>query len=367
MPSRSAAERVSPAPATPRRSVLRGALAAVALAAVSGCGIDVDDIRWDDDGPLPRPTPGPDELARRRGVDSAQALLAACTAAASARPDARSVLEAVALQHSAHLVALGVRPLQTPPPSRTSPPESATPTGPPSTATPGTDVLGDLVGQHSAAASQAMTDTTTTSGPLARLLAQIAAARAVQARSVAAALGQPAPPDPAPVPSSTGFPTTSATTTAPPGAPRTASSSPSPTAPLGDDVAAAVSAALEGEHAAVYGYQALTVRLADGARQQGLAAIAAHQNVVDQLEAVLRRAGGTPPVAAPAYRLPGPISDAAQATALAAQLESSLAALDADLIAVSKGELRALAVDLLLQRALAAFSWGAPPTAFPAS
>lgn len=122
---------------------------------------------------------------------------------------------------------------------------------------------------------------------------------------------------------------------------------------------------MDGEHAAVYGYGVLAAKLAGDQRRQALVDLTGHERVAEQLSGVLDQAGLDVPPAAPAYRLDEPVTDARQAVALAARLESSLAALDAALVADSTGELRAVAVDLLLARALAAYRWGAAPTAFP--
>ncbi|MFP5346783.1 MAG: ferritin-like domain-containing protein [Actinomycetes bacterium] len=362
-----------------RRAVLRAGLAALAglggVGLLAGCGIDVRDLRWDPSlgavRPEPAPTPGPDELARRRAVASARTLEALCSTAARTWPQAAPVLTLVARQDAQHLAALGAAASQT---SSSSP--SATGTG------PGTPA--DLVAEHTAAATQALADTGTTSGPLARLLTQVGAARAVQARQVAAALGVAQPPDPkapasrprTPAPSaSSATPTAGSSSRASssgassPGA-ASVSASPSPDLRLRKQVLDALTAALRGEQAAVYGYEALAVRLAGGARDQATAAIGGHQDVADLLGALLRRAGKEPPSPAPGYRLPGPVQTPEQATALAAEIESSLAEADGDLVAAtdgdgSEGEVRAVAVQLVVQRALAASAWGAPPTAFP--
>ncbi len=361
-----------------RRAVLRraavGTGALLGAGVLSGCGLDVRDIRWDDDTPVATPTAGPDELARRRAAATAQSLLVACATAATARPDLQVLLTDLRTQHSQHLVALGVKPQQTPQPSASATPTgSPAPVSPGTSATPGSDPVGELVARHTAGASEAMTDTGTTSGALAVLLAQVAAARAVQARQIAAALRAPVPPDPAP----TTAPAPAATSAAAPAVGQRgadpsgtgASSSPqdsSATAPApGDQERAALAEAIDGEHAAVYGYGVLATRLRGAERGRALADLATHRRIADQLTGLFESSGGKPPAAAPAYRLPGPVTNAVQARATAARLESALAVTDAALVGNTSGELRAVAVDLVLQRALAAYSWGAAPTAFP--
>jgi hypothetical protein len=343
-----------------RRALLcRAAVGAGALlggSVLAGCGVDARNIRWDDDTPVPKPTPGPDELARRRAADTAQSLLATCSAAATARPDLEGLLTVVREQHSEHLVALGVRPQQTPDPSATATTGSPAPVSPAASATAGSDPVGDLVARHTAGASEAMTDTGTTSGGLAVLLAQVAACRAVQARQLAAALRAPVPPDPAPAtappPAATGAPgagqgaAPSSGTGVSPSA-QVPSATATRSAPsLTKQAQAALAEAIDGEHAAVYGYGVLATRLRGAERGRALAELANHQRIAGQLAGVYEASGEKPPAAAPGYRLPGPITDAA-------------------LVGHTSGELRAVAVDLVLQRALAAHSWGAEPTAFP--
>lgn len=344
-------------PAAPaRRTVLRAALGAGALGAlVSGCGLDLGAIRWDDDEPVPPPTPGPDELARRRAVEDAGLLLAACTAAATTRPDLAGLLDSLALQHSEHLVSLGVPEVQTP--------SAAPTTGPPATATPtatagaspqpGVDPVATLAGDLGAAATRALDDAADTSAGLARLLAMIGACRSVQAHQLASASGTPTPaPDPA-----TG-----------PGAVPSQAPSPAATSTavrLSAKTVASLQAAVDGEHAAAYGYGVLAARLATDQRARALEDLAGHQRVARDLGRWLVAAGADVPAAAPGYALPAPVTDAAQAVALAAHLESALAATDADLVAASAGPLRSVSAELLVARALAAYGWSGVGTAFP--
>jgi hypothetical protein len=312
-------------------------------AALAGCGLDVGAIRLDDDEPVPPPTPGPDELARRRAVESSVALVSACRAAGTVRPNLLAVVEAVEGQHLEHLEALGVHD-----PAATVPSETPT-AGQTPTDTVQIDPVAELVAAHSAAASQAMTDLAELPGPLAALLARIAACRAVQARALAAALSQPTPPDPVAAPSTEAAEATGTQT---------------PTA-LDDDARESLTAAVDGRHAAVYGYGVLAAHLAEPRRQQAVDAMVEHDLAAETLVALLEAGGAEVPVAAPAYRLPSPVTDEASAAALAARLESSLAAQANDLVGSGEGEIRSVAVDLLLQASFAAVAWGAVPVAFP--
>ena len=354
-------------PAAPaRRTVLRAALGAGVLGAlVSGCGVDLGAIRWDDDEPVPTPTPGPDELARRQAVEDAGRLLAACTAAATTRPDLAGLLDSLALQHSEHLVSLGVPELQTPSPvPTTEAPTSATATA---TATagassePGVDPVAALAADLGSAATRALDDADGTSAGLARLLAMIAACRSVQTHQLASASGTAVPaPDPAPD-AATGPATGPGAV--PSQAPSAAATSPA--VRLSGDAVASLQAAVDGEHAAAYGYGVLAARLAADQRARALEDLVGHQRVADDLGRWLAAAGADVPAAAPGYELPAPVTDAGQAVALAAHLEASLAVTDADLVAASNGPLRSVAARLLVARALATYGWSGVGTAFP--
>lgn len=92
---------------------------------------------------------------------------------------------------------------------------------------------------------------------------------------------------------------------------------------------------LAGEHAAIWGYGVLGALLEDDAQDRARTLLVAHERTRDQLRARILAAGGDPPVAAPAYELPLKPTDGPTATGLAAQIESRLAAIYADLVAAA--------------------------------
>ena len=320
-----------------RRAVLLGAAGSVGLLLLTGCGLDVEELRglrWDDDEPVPPPTPGPDELARRAAVADADLLRRAAAAAADQAPEHADVLTAVAEAHAVHLDALRASHLAVDPP----PPQPTTsaPT------TPAADEarlalppLADLPAAESAAATTALSWVVTASGGMARLLASLAAADAVHARLLAASLAQPLPALPSPL--------GAAGLTREP-------------IPLREGAAAAVTAALEGEHAAVYAYDVVAARLTDDERAAALTARAEHEAAVAELSDVLDHAGRQVPPAEPAYRLPRPLSGRAEVVALAVSVEERLAALHGDVVAAEPG-VRLLGTDLLVRTADRAARW----------
>ncbi|MFF0394049.1 ferritin-like domain-containing protein [Kitasatospora sp. NPDC004615] len=144
-----------------------------------------------------------------------------------------------------------------------------------------------------------------------------------------------------------------------------ASPSPSPApVPLPTADADALQSALAAEHAAVYGYGVVGAFLPVGPqREDGRAAYAAHQARRDAWQRLLGTGGVSPTAAAPGYRLPFQVKDAATAAQLAAHLETQLTAAYADLCATTA--LRPQAAAALRESALRAVHWGADLPALP--
>ncbi|WP_461011933.1 ferritin-like domain-containing protein [Streptomyces capparidis] len=128
---------------------------------------------------------------------------------------------------------------------------------------------------------------------------------------------------------------------------------------------AAAQSALAAEHAAVYGYGVVGARLDEGRRTRARSAWDAHRARRDALERTVRDLGGRPRAAAPAYALPRPVPDAAAAVELAAELEDRVAAVYADLVRHTRGELRRDAAAALREAAVRAVGWRGRSTAFP--
>lgn len=323
-----------------RRAVLVGGAAWTGLL-LAGCGLDLDElrrVRLDDDEPVPQPSPGPDELARRAAVADADLLRRAAAEALGQSPEHAPLLSLVADHHATQLDALGAADLTVETPTR------AAATAAPSPASAPLPPITDLPAAEAAAAGAALTWVGRTSGGMARLLAALAAADAVHARALAASLGQPLPPLPSPL---------------------TAASTPSGPLEVSDRAAAAVTAALRGEHAAVYAYEVIAARLAGAAQAAAVAALAEHQDAVDALSGVLRSAEREVPPAEPAYRLPRPVAAPADLQALALEVEERLTALHGDVVAAADAGTRLLATDLLVRTASRAAAWRGSGVALP--
>ncbi|KJK57782.1 hypothetical protein UK12_14530 [Saccharothrix sp. ST-888] len=129
---------------------------------------------------------------------------------------------------------------------------------------------------------------------------------------------------------------------------------------------AGLQGALAAEHAAVYGYGVVGAWLPAGAqRQDGYASYAAHQARRDDWQRLLGSGGATPTAAAPGYRLPFQVTNAATAGQLAAHIETQLTGVYANLVAATTGALRGTAATSLRETALSATHWGADLSALP--
>lgn len=127
----------------------------------------------------------------------------------------------------------------------------------------------------------------------------------------------------------------------------------------------ALQTALANEHAAVYGYGVLAVRLAGPQRDAARAAFDTHRARRDILIPLIEARQDRPNAAAPAYDLPFPVTTAADATRLATQLEERLGAGYADLVQTAAGDTRRTGLEWLTDAAVRAVRWRGTSVAFP--
>lgn len=130
-------------------------------------------------------------------------------------------------------------------------------------------------------------------------------------------------------------------------------------------VLAATQAALAAEHAAVYGY-GVVGGLIDAPRGEAAReAYEAHRGMRDTLHRTVRELGGVPVTAAAGYELPFAVTDSESAVALAAELESRLAGVYADLVGAAEGDARVFAAASLRAVAVRAARWRGSGVPFP--
>jgi hypothetical protein len=178
------------------------------------------------------------------------------------------------------------------------------------------------------------------SGDLARLLASMAACHAQHVRVLAPSTALPTP------------------STAPEPGVFTVQTGP---------VIDAINDTLAGEHAAIYAYGVIGGRLDYGSPEvrEATEAWEIHRERRIGLTALIEAGGETPVAAETGYRLPNDIRDVADARTVAELVEGRCSVLYAMLAATAVGEVRAYAVDALIDAAARGYDWGAPTTALP--
>lgn len=127
----------------------------------------------------------------------------------------------------------------------------------------------------------------------------------------------------------------------------------------------ALQTALGNEHAAVYGYGVLAVHLTGAQRDAARNAYDTHRARRDVLIGLIEAQGDKPVAAAPAYTIPFPVTSAADAARLAAQLEERLGASYADVVQATSGDTRRTGLEWLTDAAVRAVRWRGSSVAFP--
>jgi hypothetical protein len=128
---------------------------------------------------------------------------------------------------------------------------------------------------------------------------------------------------------------------------------------------AAMQAALAAEQAASYAYGVIGAHLTGSKFKAAAADCLMHERARDSLTQMIATLGAQPHAAAVAYRLPIPVSTAAQAISLAAILEREVAAAYLGLVAVPGPALRAFAAARMQDAAIRAVRWSGSSQAFP--
>ncbi|MFF7638474.1 ferritin-like domain-containing protein [Kitasatospora sp. NPDC008050] len=328
--------------------------------------------------------PDPDLALRTKAVAATDALLAQyapLTGTGGAPvPALRAEVEAQRAALAAGLPAGAGSPSG----SAAAPSPNATASGAGASSSPGTPGgLAALAAAEWSTAQARLTDLAAASPELARLLASVSAAGALHAVELGdqSPLAASAPPAPSPAPGAAGSPAAgsspagAANAPSGPASPSAAASNGSPASPASPGAGSAalpagaltaLQAALAGEHTAVYAFGVIAARIGPGPkRDDARSCYAAHQARRDAWQRLLSGAGATPTAAAPGYQLPFAVTDTASAGRLAAEIETRLTAVYADLVAAGSGSLRLDAATALRACTLQAGHWGAAPGALP--
>ncbi|MDJ0352178.1 DUF4439 domain-containing protein [Pseudarthrobacter sp. PH31-O2] len=291
-------------------------------------------------------------LAETLRLRTAGAALERAAAGAPQPAVARTV--SLLTSQSRALLLPGQEGAETAPPAGTAAQSAAPTEAPPAVPLPAS--AAELAAALAASASQRLADANAADGGMARLLAAVGTAQLLQASSLAAAAGAPAPAvaDPA-APQLSG---------ACQGVPASPSSAAGPSAGTpAATLPAALAAAVASERETVYGYQVALTRLGGTAAGPASAQLARHETLAAGAEALSRmHCVAVPPreagyTSAPAFL-------AAPAAGLGA-LEASALAVYGDLVALSEGQTRQWAVAGLVGAARSAARWGTDAGALP--
>jgi hypothetical protein len=128
-----------------------------------------------------------------------------------------------------------------------------------------------------------------------------------------------------------------------------------------------LAAALAAEHAAIFAYGLIGVRLSGASAGEARTAEAAHRSRRDGLVLLLAQGGATPPAAEPSYALPFPVTDPASAMRLAVEVEERTAAVWRAALPATADAQRTQALEGLTASAVRATRWRriagvSPPT-----
>jgi hypothetical protein len=127
----------------------------------------------------------------------------------------------------------------------------------------------------------------------------------------------------------------------------------------------AMQAALAAEQAASYAYGVVGAHLTGSKFKVATADCLVHERARDSLTRMISALGAQPRPAAVAYRLPIPVTTAAQAMSLATILEREVAAAYVGLVAVPDRTLRAFAAARMQDAVVRAVHWSGNSPAFP--
>jgi hypothetical protein len=129
----------------------------------------------------------------------------------------------------------------------------------------------------------------------------------------------------------------------------------------------AINDTLAGEHAAIYAYGVIGGRLDYGSPpvREATEAWEIHRERRIALTALVEAGGEMPVAAETGYRLPNDVRDVADARTVAELVEGRCSVLYATLAATAVGEVRAYAVDALIDAAARGYDWGTSTSALP--
>ena len=321
--------------------------------------------------PAPPAAPPFSEQARAAAFADAMSLRAAGLDLAAAAAGTGTAASTGPLDRVVILLTIQARALMSPEDSA-SPGTQAGPTaGPtdgsfPESAAPSVSSVADLAAALSASGARRLSDAETADGGIARLLAGTGTAQLLAAEDIAVAAGVPAEAIPsaaaeakeaAEAGNAEGGATPEEST-----GPAAGCSTAEPDSG-GASLASALTAAVEAEQEAVYGYQAALTRLDSASAAPASDLLEQHQDLAGEALIQGRIHCASIPPQQPGYTLSETFLDAPAAGL--GRLEAGTLPVYGDVVALSEGRTRSWAVSALVAAARRTLHWGADPGAVP--
>jgi hypothetical protein len=321
--------------------------------------------------PAPPAPPPFSEQARAAAFADAMSLRAAGMDLAAAAAGTGTAASTAPLDRIVTLLTIQARALMSPEDSAapgTQAGPTAEPTGgsPAASAAPAVSSVAELAAALSASGARRLSDAETADGGIARLLAGTGTAQLLAGNGIAVAAGVPAEAIPSataeadeptgagkaeggPVPEESTERAAGCATAEPPSG--------------GASLASALTAAVEAEQEAVYGYQAALTRLDSASATPASDLLEQHQELAVEALAYSRIHCASVPPQQPGYTLPETFLDAPAAGL--ARLEAGTLPVYGDVVALSEGSTRVWAVSALVAAARRTLHWGTDPGALP--
>ena len=319
--------------------------------------------------PAPPAAPPFSEQARAAAFADAMSLRAAGLDLAAASAGTDTAASTDPLDRVVTLLTIQARALMSPEDSAASGTQAGPTAGPTdgsmaASTAPSVSSVAELAAALSASGARRLRDAETADGGIARLLAGTGAAQLLAAKDIAVAAGVPAEATPSAeadeaveagkaegsaTPEESTEPAAGCSTTEP--------------ASGGASLASALTAAVEAEQEAVYGYQAALTRLDSASAAPASDLLKEHQNLAGEALIYSRIHCASVPPQQPGYTLPETFLDAPAAGL--GRLEAGTLPVYGDVVALSEGATRSWAISALVAAARRTLHWGADPGAVP--
>ncbi|WP_307076902.1 DUF4439 domain-containing protein [Arthrobacter pascens] len=320
--------------------------------------------------PAPPAAPPFSEQARAAAFADAMSLRAAGLDLATAASGTGTAASTDPLDRVVTLLTIQARALMSPDDSAAPGTQTGPTAGPPdgpiaASAAPSVSSVAELAAALSASGAKRLGDAETADGGIARLLAGTGAAQLLAAEDIAVAAGVPAEATPTAAEAGEAAEAGKAEGSAVPEESTGPAAGCSTTEPAsgGASLASALTAAVEAEQEAVYGYQAALTRLDSASAAPASDLLEQHQDLAGEVLIQSRIHCASVPPQQPGYTLSDTFLDAPAAGL--GRLEAGTLPVYGDVVALSEGSTRSWAISALVAAARRTLHWGADPGAVP--